>query len=127
MTGLLLNPICHQYYYVYALPSIWSLIVYSDSRRRTGQKIEDDWIGTIMWSAALVAFLLLAQESPGLIEPIAETGFCTKALFGYGATIIAGLILWSTSALALLERLPGPTKRGPLPELQQNQLAESLR
>jgi hypothetical protein len=106
ITGLLLNPVCHQYYYVFAVPVIWNLIVYADPIRRVGRAIEDDWVGFCMWAGALVAFLLLALESPGFMEPDEATGFFMNAPLGYGTTIVAGLLLWLTTAIALVFSQP---------------------
>ncbi len=102
ITYLLLTPLCHQCYYVLSLPVIWSLIVYSDSKRRLGHSIEDDWVGVTMWAGALVAFMLLLVEAPGLLETNAYPGFAKLAYFGYGQTILAGLALWLTTAVALI-------------------------
>ena len=99
MTCLLLNPLCHQYYYVYALPVIWSLIVYADSNKRLGRAIEEDWIGIAMWGGALVAYLLLSVQSPGTMDTSLSY---PMAPLGYGTTIVAGLILWLTTAVALV-------------------------
>jgi len=109
ITCLLLNPVCHQYYYVFALPVIWNLIVYADSKKRVGKIIEEDWLGMAMWTGALIAFLLLLVPSPGLIEPNAITGYMTEAPFGYAQTLIAGLILWLTTAATLIFDQSGKT------------------
>ncbi len=115
MTCLLLNPLCHQYYYVYAMPVIWTLVVYADSNKRLGRAIEEDWVGIAMWGAALVAYLLLSVASPGTMD---TTISFPMAPLGYGTTIVAGLILWLTTALALVIGQSPATNEGSQTESQ---------
>lgn len=114
MTILLLTPLCHQYYYVMALPVIWNLIVYSDSVKRVGRVVEDDVAGVLIWGGAFLAALLLLIESPGLMEPNAVKGFGDLAPFGYGTTIIAGLILWICCVVAVYSSKDSQSEALPL-------------
>jgi hypothetical protein len=128
ITYLLLTPLCHQYYYVFALPVIWSLIVFAIPTKQADKAPAADWLRATILASVMVAYFLLQVEAPGLIEANAYPGFGKFALFGYGNTILAGLTLWLATALAIISGYRQKTVTTEVEQLQSDQIiAERLK
>lgn len=99
LSFILVYPVCHQYYYVFAVPTIWNLIVYADPQRRVGRVIEEDWKGLGMWLCAITGYLLLFNNSPGLLPQVDTNG--AQVTWLYASTLLGGLVLWAGTVLAI--------------------------
>ncbi len=99
LTFILVYPVCHQYYYVFAIPTVWNLIIYADPQRRLGRMVEEDWKGLSMWFCAIAGYLLLFNNSPGLLPQVDAKN--AQVTWLYASTLIGGLVLWSGTAIAL--------------------------
>jgi hypothetical protein len=88
------SPVSHQYYYVLALPLLWSLLIQQKSGR-----------GLVLPAAAFVIYIALTIPSPALnpVPPADQSGIRSLSV---GVTFLSGMLLWVCGLLAALRLLP---------------------